>query len=86
MRTAICTAKIYASVIRGGRDDGHTNKHTNTHTYDGLIDIFLRSRCALEGVAASARQVEAVTSSIDGAQHGPCRKDNSISTWEVVVS
>ena len=68
MRAAICTSEIYASVIRGGRDDGHTNKHTNTHTYDGLIDIFLRSRCALEGVAAGARQVEAVTSSIGGVQ------------------
>ena len=68
VRTAICTAKIYASVIRGGRDDGHTNKHMNTRTYDGLINIFLRSRCALEGLTAGARQVEAVTSSIGGVQ------------------
>ena len=71
MRAAIRTAEIDASVIHGGRNDGNTNKHMNTRTYDGLINIFLRSRCALEGLAAGARQVEAVTSSIGGVQQGP---------------
>ena len=68
MRVAICTSEIYASVIRGGRNDGHTNKHTNTRAYDRLMDIFLRSRCALEGVTAGARQVETVTLSIGEVQ------------------
>ena len=86
MRAAICTSEIYASIICGGHDDGHTNKRTNTHTYDGLIDIFVRSRCALEGVAAGARQVEAVTSSIGGVQQRPSPKDCSRYTREVVVS
>ena len=68
MRAVICTAEIDALVIHGGCNDGHTNKHMNTRTYDRLMVIFLRSRCALESVAAGARQVEAVTSSIGGVQ------------------
>ena len=68
MRAAICTTEIYASVIRGGHDDGHTNKHMNTCTYDGLFGICLGSSCALESVSAGARQVEDVTSSIGGVQ------------------